>query len=121
MSNDPGMDMLNGRSTGDTQLGGGLVVHNDQVLPWRPVELYRKVKAAGDRLVARNRGSLGAAGKGGPQAGVPWDTPSTLDQITALAEILTVVYTDPAGKDHTLSDMIIELYQDLQARKSGTP
>lgn len=119
MSNDPGVDELNGRSTGTTQLSNGATIQDGQVLPWRPVELYRKVKAAGDRLVARNRGTLGSAGLGGPQAGASWDTPSTLDQVTVLSEILTVVYTDPAGKDHTVADMIIELYQDLQARKAS--
>jgi len=113
MSNDPGVDELNGRSTGDTALANGVVIHDDQILPWRPVELYRTVTAPGDRTVARNRGTLGSAGLGGPQAGQSWDTPSTLDQVTVLSEILTVQYQDAKGVKHTLSDMVIALYQKL--------
>ena len=56
-----------------------------------------------DRAVARNRGTLGAAGLGGPPAGTSWDTPSTLDECTVLAEILTVSYVDSDGTDWTLA------------------
>lgn len=118
MSNDPGVDELNGRSTGVTQLAGGVTIQDGQILPWRPVKHYRPVTDSRDRNVARNSGSLGAAGLGGPPAGTVWDSPSTLDGVTVAGEIWDVCYVDPAGKDWTGMDMIIELFKDLQKRQA---
>lgn len=75
--------------------------------PWRPVRLYRHVTDSQDRAVARTNGA----------AAEEWNTPSTLDEVTVLAEDLTVVYVDPAGQKWTLADMVIELFK---AHK-GTP
>ena len=51
----------------------------ENVPVWRPVTLYRTVTDSQDRNVPRT--NLPAA--------QPWDTPSTLDQATVLAEDLT--------------------------------
>jgi hypothetical protein len=121
MSNDAGIDRLNGVSTGDTVLqnaqGQPITIHDNQTLPFRPVKHYRQVKDSRDRNVARNSGTLGAAGYGGPAAGTVWDTPSTLDGVTVLGENLNVSYVDPNGLDWTVSDMVIELFKDLQKRQ----
>lgn len=121
MPGDPGEYALDGRSNGaitlTPKIGAPVVVQDGQALPWRPVKLYRAVSDSRDRAVARNGGTLGAAGMGGPPAGREWDTPSTLDQVTVLSELLAVSYVDAAGKDWTMSDMIIELFKDLQARR----
>jgi hypothetical protein len=117
MSNDPDIDALNGRSTGTTQLSNG-VIQDNQVLPWRPVKHYRQVKDSRDRNVARTSGTLGP--QGGPAAGAVWDSPSMIDGVTVLGENLNIVYIDPAGKDWTLPDMIIELFKDLQKRQAGS-
>jgi hypothetical protein len=102
-------------------LNSSTVIRDGQILPWRPVEHYRRVKDSRDRKVARNRGTLGAAGLGGPPAGTSWDTPSTMDECTVLAEILTVSYVDADGTDWTMADMMIELFKDLQARRKAGP
>lgn len=119
MSGDPGERALAGRADGEVQLSNGQVVHDNQTLPWRPVELYRRVTASRDRKAARNRGPLGQAGLGGPPAGQSWDTPSHLDQETVLAEELSKVFVDSAGKDWTLHDMVVELFKDLQKRQGS--
>jgi hypothetical protein len=123
MAGDPGQAALDGRSNGAVTLytaaGAPIVIQDGQVLPWRPVKLYRPVKDSRDRSAARNSGSLGAAGLGGPPAGTMWDTPSTLDQVTVLSEDATKVYVDPQGKDWTLHDMVLELFKDLQKRQAG--
>ena len=59
----------------------------ENVPVWRPVTLYRTVTDSQDRNVPRT--NLPAA--------QPWNTPSTLDQATVLAEDLTIVYRDPQG------------------------
>lgn len=69
-------------------------------MPHRLLQLYRRYRP-GDPKGVR---------KGGPTPGEIWNTPSALDAITVLAEILTVVDAD-TGK--TLADMIIELHQKL--------
>lgn len=97
MSDTPGADQLNGR------IGGGAP------WPWRPVTLFRKVTGPFQRAHSRGVGA-------GPDSGTPWNTPSTIDQITCLSEDLSQVYVDPAGKEHTLGDMIIELYIKSQAK-----
>ena len=97
MSDTPGADQLNGR------IGGGAP------WPWRPVTLFRKVTGPFQR--ARGR-AVGA----GPDSGQPWGTPSTIDQITCLSEDLSQVYVDPKGKEHTLADMIIEMYIKSQEK-----
>ncbi|QDH91711.1 hypothetical protein SEA_PHRAPPUCCINO_33 [Mycobacterium phage Phrappuccino] len=79
------------------------------VEPHRPVQLYRKVTDSGQRTTART---------GGPKPGQPWNTPSALDELTVLAEDLSVVYVDPSGKEWTLSDMVIELFKAHQAKTS---
>jgi hypothetical protein len=121
MSNDPGKDQLDGISTGDsvlkTSTGQQIIVHDGQVLPWRPVTHYRVVKDSGDRNVTRNSGSYGRAGLGGPLAGNAWDTPSTLDAMTVLSEIYTVVYQTPDGKNLTGMDILIELYKGMKGIK----
>ena len=117
MPGDPGQFALDGRANGPVTLPNGTVIQDGQILPWRPVEHYRRVQDSRDRKVARNRGPLGAAGQGGPPAGTSWDTPSTLDDVTVLAELLTVSYVDADGTDWTLADMVIELFKDLQARR----
>lgn len=114
---DPGQAALDGRANGAVSTPNGTVIQDGQVLPWRPVKLYRPVTGAGDRGVARNSGPLGLAGQGGPAAGTTWDSPSTLDEITVLAEILTVQYVDPTGKEWTVSDMVIELFKWLKGFK----
>lgn len=120
---DPGEAALGGRANGAMQLttaaGQPVVIKDGQALPWRPVKLYRRVKALRDRAVARNAGSLGAAGLGGPPAGQEWDTPSTLDQVTVLAEDLSKVYVDAEGNDWTLHDMVTALFIDYQARSKA--
>ena len=78
-----------------------VVFDGENVPVWRPVTLYRTVTDSQDRNVPRT--NLPAA--------QPWDTPSTLDQATVLAEDLTIVYQDPQGGRWTLSDMIIELFK----------
>ena len=124
MSSDPDLDRLNGVATGDTPLttntGQTIVIKDNQILPWRPVTHYRKVTDSRDRNVTRNSGSYGAAGLGGPAAGLPWDTPSTLDHATVGAEIWNVLYVDPAGKDWTGMDILIEMFKALQ-KNQATP
>ena len=73
----------------------------ENVPVWRPITLYRNVTESQDRNVPRT--NLPAA--------QPWNTPSTLDQVTVLAEDLTIVYQDPQGGRWTISDMIIELFK----------
>lgn len=123
MPGDPGQYALDGRANGTVTLtpaiGSPVAVQDGQALPWRPVKLYRQVTDSRDRAVARTSGTFGAAGLGGPPAGHVWDTPSTMDQVTVLSEDLTVVYLDPAGKDWTLADMVIELFKDLQHRQAS--
>lgn len=123
MSGDPGQYALDGRANGPVTIqnaqGQPVVLVDNQALPWRPVQLYRPVKDSRDRNAARNSGALGAQGLGGPPAGTEWDSPSTLDEITALAEDITKVYVDPTGKDWTLHDMVIELFKAHQAGKSS--
>lgn len=92
---DPGVDALDGRT-------------NNSVLPWRPVELYRKVKDSRQRATVR---------KAGPTPGAPWATPSTLDEITCLAEDLSVVYVAPDGSEWTVSDMLIEVFKAVKGLK----
>lgn len=123
MSDDAGIDQLNGRSTGNTELAAGVVITDNQVLPWRPVKHYRKVTDSRDRNVARNSGTLGAAGDGGPEAGEEWDSPSTLDAITVDGEIYHVLYVEPGAPANdpgwTGMDMIIELFKDLRKRQAA--
>jgi hypothetical protein len=73
----------------------------ENVPAWRPVTLYRTVVDSQDRNVPRTNSP----------AAQPWNSPSTLDQATVLAEALTVVYQDPQGGRWTLSDMVIELFK----------
>lgn len=108
---DPGQAALDGRANGPVATQNGTVIADGAVLPWRPVWLYNTVTDSQNRTVARNAGTLGAAGQGGPLAGTKWDTPSTLDEVTVLAELLTVQYQDPNGKVWTVPDMIIELFK----------
>jgi len=123
MSGDPGQVALDGRANGAVTLynaaGQPIIIQDGQALPWRPVKLYRPVTDSRDRNAARNSGTLGAAGMGGPAAGTVWDTPSTLDQNTVLSEELTKVYVDPTGNGWTLHDMVLELFKDLQKRQAG--
>ncbi|WP_099024948.1 hypothetical protein [Mycolicibacterium palauense] len=93
MSNDPGADKLDGRR------------EDGQVLPFRPVELYRRVTDSQQRATARTAG---------PTPGEVWNTPSTLDEVTVLAEDQSVMYVDPDGGEWTLSDMVIELFKALK-------
>lgn len=125
MSGDPGQYALDGRANGaivltNPQTGQPVTVVDGQALPWRPVKLYRPVTGSRDRSAARNSGSLGAAGMGGPRAGAVWDTPAMEDTSTVLGEELTKVYVDASGKDWTLHDMVLELFKDLQARQALT-
>lgn len=123
MSGDPGQFALDGRANGPVTLlsttGKPLVVQDNQVLPYRPVKHYRPVTDSRDRNVARNSGTLGAAGYGGPPAGQVWDTPSMCDHSTVSGEIWDVSYIDAAGKDWTGSDILIELFKDLQKRQAS--
>lgn len=96
MSDTPGADQLNG------QTGG-------KAWPWRPVVLFRKVTGPFMRAHGRPPGA-------GPDSGQPWATPSVIDQITCLSEDLSQVYVDPAGKEHTMGDMILELFIKSQAK-----
>ncbi len=73
----------------------------EQVPPWRPVTLYRTVTDSQDRSVPRTNSP----------AAKPWNSPSTIDQATVLAEDLTIVYQDPQGGLWTVPDMIIELFK----------
>ena len=118
MSGDPGQDALNGRSNGQTPLGN-VTIQDQQVLPWRPVELGRRVTDSRDRKVARKRGALGPINGGADPATQTWDTPSTLDQMTWFTEDATKNYVDATGKDWTLHDMIVELFKDLQKRQAS--
>lgn len=119
MPGDPGQFALDGRANGDTVIPSGVVVHDGNVLPWRPVELGRRVTDSRDRKVARKRGSLGPQNGGPDPAGGSWDTPSTLDQHTWLTEDITKNYVDANGTDWTLHDMVVELFKDLQARQAA--
>ena len=73
--------------------------------PHRPVELYRRVTDSRQRPVPRT---------GGPRPGKPWLTPSTLDQVTCLAEDQSIVYVDPDGVEWSLADMIIEIFKAVR-------
>jgi hypothetical protein len=116
MSGDPGERALSGRANDPVTLANGQVIQDNQVLPWRPVWLYRQVTDPQDYAAARNSGSFGQAGLGGPKAVVDlWDSPSTLDQVTALAETWTHVYKDPAGGLWTAWAMICKMFIDHQA------
>lgn len=75
---------------------------------WRPTTLYRKVTDSLQRATKRT---------GGPKPGDPWDSTSTLDEVTCLAEDLSVVYVAPDGKEYTLSDMVIELFKSAKGFK----
>jgi hypothetical protein len=77
--------------------------------PWRPTALYRHVKGSLDRAVKRTAGPL--------PAGTEWDSTSTLDEITCLAELLTVVYDAPDGNSYTLADMVIENFKAAKGFK----
>lgn len=81
----PGSDRLDGSS------GGG-------AWPFRPTELYRVVTGLFQRATKRTAG---------PPPGTPWDSPSTLDEVTCLAEDQSVVLKGPDGVEYSLSDMII--------------
>lgn len=94
MSDTPGADLLNGRPTGG------------QPWPFRPLTLFRKVTGPFQRANSR---AVGA----GPDSGQPWPTSSTVDAVTCLSEDLSQVYTDSKGREHTIGDMVIELYQKL--------
>jgi hypothetical protein len=96
-------DDVAGRLDGTTPVAPNqtVVFDGENVPVWRPVTLYRTVTDSQDRNVPRT--NLPAA--------QPWNTPSTLDQATVLAEDLTIVYQDPTGGQWTLSDMIIELFK----------
>lgn len=118
MPGDPGQRALDGRANGAADVGDGVVIQDGQELPWRPVELYRRITRSRDRDARRGRGTLGAT-KGGPKPGTPWRTTSTLDQITVLAEDATKMYVDAEGNDWTLHDMVVELFKDLQARQKA--
>lgn len=74
---------------------------------WRPVTLYRNVTDSHDVNVPRKSSAVGA----------PWNTPSTLDEITVLAEIFTVIYTDPNGVKWTGMDILIEILKALKGFK----
>lgn len=123
MSGDPGQFALDGRANGPVTLltatNQPVVIQDNQVLPFRPVKHYRPVTDSRDRSVARNSGTLGAAGLGGPPAGQVWDTPSMQDASTVHTEIWDVSYVDPAGKDWTGMDILIELFKDLQKRQAS--
>lgn len=120
MSNDPGFDALSGRATGPVKLGNGQVIQDGNVLPWRPVWLYKEVTDPQDYSVARNSGSLGAAGQGGPTAVTTmWDSPSTLDQVTCMSEDITKVYKDPTGGLWTLRAMVCKMFIDHQAAQAA--
>jgi hypothetical protein len=75
-------------------------------LPYRLTKLYneRTDEVGPEHTPVRKEG-----GDQGP--GKPWNTPSTLDEVTVLAEILTQVYVDPSGKKHTAFDMLVGLYK----------
>jgi len=86
----------------DTGPGTPAVVFDGEAVPpWRPVTLNRTVTDSQDRNIPRTNSP----------AAQPWNTPSTIDQVTVLAETLTVVYKDPNEQLWTLSDMIIELFK----------
>jgi hypothetical protein len=76
-------------------------------LPWRLTQLYRPVEDSDYKPVRKEGGS-------DPHntPGQPWNTPSVLDEITAVAEIFTVTYD---GK--TLGGILIELYKKLVEKK----
>lgn len=113
---DPGQAALDGRANGPVTLGNGQVIRDGGVLPWRPVWLYKQITDPQDYSAARNSGALGQAGQGGPPAVLKvWDTPSTLDQITAMSETLTPVYNDPKGGQWTLHAMVTKMFIDHQA------
>lgn len=77
-----------------------------RVEPHRPVTLYRRVTDSRQRPTARTAG---------PRPATPWSTPSTLDQVTVLAEDQSVVYVDEQGRDWTLADMVIEIFKKIRA------
>lgn len=121
MGNDVGVDQLAGRVTGGVTLydakGNPLVLVDNAVLPYRPVKQYRHVTDSRDRNVARKQGTLGPA-YGGPDAGAEWDTPSAMDGSTVSGEIWNLVYIDPAGKDWTGMDILIEWFKSFQASQA---
>jgi hypothetical protein len=124
MAGDPAQYALDGRSNGGQTLTNNVTnesvtIVDNQALPWRPVEHYRKVHDSQDRTVARSRGSLGARGFGGPPAGQPWDTPSMEDASTAGSEIWNVVYVDPTGEEWTGMDILIELFKAQRGFTGG--
>lgn len=80
----------------------------NQPEPWRIVQLYRRVTGTGQRTKAR------------PESGKQWTTSSILDEITVLSEDLTVVYVDGDGKEWTVGDMIVAIFQYIQAQKKET-
>ena len=103
------------RLDGTTRVAPNVTVSFDgeNVPVWRPVTLYRTVTDSQDRNVPRTNSP----------AAQPWNTPSTLDQATVLAEALTIVYQDPQGGRWTVSDMIIELFKahlGLPTRPAGS-
>jgi hypothetical protein len=98
MSNTPGADLLNGGEAGKPSW------------PFRRTTLFRKVTGPFQRANSRPVGA-------GPDSGQPWPTASNLDEVTCLAEDLSQVYVDAKGTEHTIGDMVIELYQVLVEKK----
>lgn len=83
-------------------------------LPWRLTKLYKRVKGWQGPLatpVRKNGGSTNDT------PGTEWNTPSSSDELTVLAEILTQVYVDATGKEHTAFDLLVELHQALVEKK----
>lgn len=81
----PGSDRLDGNPGGNAW-------------PWRPTILYRTITGLFQRATARTAG---------PAPGTNWPSTSTLDEVTCLAEDLSVELTGPDGKKYTLSDMVV--------------
>lgn len=78
-------------------------------LPWALNKLYRRVTGyvGPTGTPVRKVGSSVLP----DQPGKEWNTPSALDKITVLAEILTQVYVDPAGKEWTVFDLLVDAHQ----------
>ena len=84
-------------------------------LPWRLTKLYKRVDGVQGPAKTPVRKEGGSDGANTP--GQPWNTPSSLDEITAMAEILTQVYVDSTGKEYTAFDLLVSLHQALVEKK----
>jgi hypothetical protein len=83
-------------------------------LPWRLTKLYRRVTGVQGPAKTPVRKEGGSTNN---IPGTEWNTPSTLDEVTVLAEVFTQVYVDASGKEYTGFDLLVALHQALVEKK----